>query len=159
MRFDEFFNEVRERELEIEFDRLSDLPPTRLSNEAIFHLPLLAITILMLTKGHSKPVVEVLGQLVGECLERTFVGFRGSAQHLGWSATLRVRTVQALSFLEVAKLVYVEPRTRQISATDLGRSVIGKALADDSDLQSTLQVIHRSYRNIRAEKQHSLDLQ
>jgi len=153
MKFSDFFNQIRVHDIEVAFDYALESPPPRLSNEAMFHLPLIAITILMISKGHVKPAVEEIGQLVGDCFERTFPGFRGSAQHLGWSASLRVRTVQALAFLEQSALVEVEAPARKIVATPLGRAVIDRAVAMGGDLASNLVVVERSYRNIRIERQ------
>lgn len=87
MNYDQFFEEAVKRKL-----RLSALeqPPdfrSTLDNEALFQLPLLAMVILTLAKGSSKPRMSELGQLVGECLERTVAGFKGSSQDIGWSAT------------------------------------------------------------------------
>ncbi|MBD7921879.1 MULTISPECIES: hypothetical protein [Xanthomonas] len=153
MKFADFFNQIRASEIEIEFDYAYESPPPRLSNEAMFHLPLIAITILMIAKGHVKPAVDEIGQLVGDCYEQTFPGFRGSAQHLGWSASLRVRTVQALAFLEHARLVEVDAANKKISATPIGRTVIDHAISAGGDLASNLIVVERSYRNIRIERQ------
>jgi hypothetical protein len=153
MKFSDFFSEIRRNEVEVKFDFVHKSQPARLSNEAMFHLPLIAITILMLSKGHVKPAVDEIGQLIGECYEQTFSGFRGSAQHLGWSASLRVRTVQALAFLEHAKLVDVDGISKKISATSVGRSVIQRAMADGGELASNLVLVERSYRNIRVDRQ------
>lgn len=153
MKFKEFFERVQQEGIELEFEVSTALPPLRLSNEAMFHLPLIAITILMMAKGRAKPSVDQIGQLVGDCYERTFPGFRGSAQNLGWSASLRVRTVQALSFLEQASLVCVESTERRIVATDAGKTVIEKALSIGGDLASNLISVERSYRDMRVEKQ------
>ncbi|MDO5692915.1 MAG: hypothetical protein Q4G70_10605 [Pseudomonadota bacterium] len=122
-----------------------------LSNEALFQLPLLAMTVLALAKSRSKPHLSEIGQLVGECLERTVVGFKGSSQYIGWSANLRIRTVKALTFLEAAGLALVDSRTRDISATPLGRAVYGRALSEESPLALSLRVIELSYQNMRAE--------
>lgn len=159
MNFETFFSEVRKAGLELSFDNPEQTSTPRLSNEALFHLPLLAITILMLAKNKRKPRIDELGQLVGECFERTFVGFKGSSQHLGWSANLRVRTVRALTFLETAGLVTVEGHTKRMGITPSGKTVIAAALAQDSDLTYTLRVVERSYRNISVERQLSLGLE
>jgi hypothetical protein len=156
--YEDFFQEIREKGLELKFDNPGYTPGARLSNEALFHLPLLAITILMLAKGSRKPKIDQIGQLVGECFERTFTGFKGSSQHLGWSATLRVRTVKALTFLETAGLVYIE--NGRIAVTLKGKSVIAAGLeAESTDLAYTLRVVERNYRNISVEKQISLGLE
>lgn len=153
MKINEFFNEVATRQLEVQFDYASGAPVQRLSNEAMFHLPLIAITILMLSKGRVRPFVDEIGQLVGDCYERAFTGFRGSAQHLGWSASLRVRTVQALAFLEQAQLVEVDQIQKKVSVTDLGRDVLELAISSGGELASTLVAVDRSYRDLRIERQ------
>ena len=153
MKAAEFFERIRMEGIEIDFDYRSEAPPARLSNEAMFHLPLIAIAILTMAKGHTKPSVDGIGQLVGDCYEQSFPGFRGSAQHLGWSAALRVRTVQALAFLEQAHLVEIESVTNKIEATSLGRAVVDRAISLGGDLASNLMLVERSYRNIRAERQ------
>jgi hypothetical protein len=156
MNFEAFFEEVRSKNVQLVFDNPFQGPTARLSNEALFHLPLLAITVLLLAKTKRKPRIDELGQLVGECFERTFVGFQGSSQHLGWSANLRVRTVRALTFLETAKLVAVDKSKGRIVATEAGKEVIAAALDSASDLAYTLRVIERSYRNVNVERQISL---
>ncbi|WP_431635287.1 hypothetical protein ACQVBX_15855 [Dyella sp. KULCS107] len=158
MNFLEFFSEIKRTEVEITFDSRHLSPPARLSNEAMFHLPLIAITVLMIAKGRVKPAVDEIGQLIGECFEQTFPGFRGSAQHLGWSASLRVRTVQALTFLEQAGLVEVDGLNKKISATKAGRSVIDRAVAIGGELAANLIAMERSYRNIRISRQLRLGL-
>lgn len=158
MDYETFFEEVRSRDVALHYDGQGESNPPRLSNEALFHLPLLAITILMLAKDKRKPPVDEIGQLVGECLERSFPGFKGSSQHLGWSANLRMRTVRALTFLETAELVDVDQSKRRIGIAESGKAVVKRALTQDSDLAYTLRLIERHYRNISAEKQISLRL-
>lgn len=159
MNFESFFDSVRSEDLELKFDNLESESVQGLANEALFHLPLLALTVLLFSKGRRKPRTEQLGQLVGECFERTFPGFKGSSQHLGWSANLRVRTVRALTFLETAKLVDVGQHDSKIIATRLGQKVIAKALDADSDLAVTLHSINRQYRDISVERQLSIEFE
>jgi hypothetical protein len=158
MNYNDFFNEAKERGVSIELDNPQTYNSHKLSNEALFHLPLLAMTILLLSKSRSKPKIDELGQLVGECFERTFKGFKGSSQYLGWSANLRMRTVKALTFLETASLVEVDTRESKIKVTKTGKQVISKALEGDTDLGYNLQVIEQKYRDIRAEKQISIGI-
>lgn len=158
MNYDEFFQEAKDKRISINFENPDSPVVHRLSNEALFHLPLLAMTILLLSKSRRKPKSEELGQLVGECLERTFDGFKGSSQHLGWSANLRMRTVKALTFLEAADLVKVDNSHSLIKATEKGKKVIKKATEGDTYLSYTLQLIERKYRDIKIEKQISMEL-
>lgn len=153
MNYNEFFNEAEEREVSIDLYNRNDFYPHKLSNEALFHLPLIAMTILLLSKSSRKPKIQQLGQIVGECFERSFVGFKGSSQHLGWSANLRIRTVKALTFLETADLVEVDRQDSRIKATEIGKRVIGQALENETDLSYNLYVIERKYKDIQIERQ------
>ncbi len=158
MNYDEFFEEAEEKKITIRFDNPDSSVTHRLSNEALFHLPLLAMTILLLSKSRRKPKSDEIGQIVGECFERTFSGFKGSSQHLGWSANLRMRTVKALTFLEAADLVRVDKNHSRIFATDNGKKVIEKATESDTDLAYTLKLIERKYRDIKVEEQIAMEL-
>lgn len=158
MNYEQFFEKVRGDGIDLIFDNKSTYEGGLLSNEALFHLPLLALTILMLSKGRRKPKSEQIGQLVGECLEKSLVGFKGSAQHVGWSANLRVRTVRALNFLEISSLAKVDDIKGHIEATELGHKVLNTLFSKDSDLSFTLKVIEQSYRNICVERQIEMEL-
>lgn len=152
MNYEEFFDLAASRGLRVSNDLASNESEVYLSNEALFQLPFLAMVIMVLAKGQRKPVPEELGQLVGECLEKTVAGFKGSPQGIGWSANLRIRTVKALTFLEAANLVLVHPRTRSIALTELGRRIIETVFASDSQLSVHLATVERGYQNISAEK-------
>lgn len=159
MDYEQFFQEASEKEIVLPLDRFSGSAQHRLSNEALFHLPLLAMTILLLSKTRRKPKSDELGQLIGECFERTFSGFKGSSQHLGWSANLRMRTVKALTFLETVGLVEVDRHDSRIKATEFGKKVVSKALDVQSDLGYTLNLIERNYFDLQIEKQIAMDLE
>jgi len=158
MNYDEFFEKVKADDINISFDNKKLSQGGLLSNEALFHLPLLALIILLLSKGRRKPRSEQIGQLVGECLEKSILGFKGSAQHLGWSANLRVRTVKALSFLEISSLVKVNVKKGIIESTEKGNKVINALFEKDTDLSYTLRVVNQSYRNICVENQIEMEL-
>lgn len=152
MNYDQFFEEAAKRKLHLAPpEQPADFRST-LDNEALFQLPLLAMVILTLAKGNSKPRMAELGQLVGECLERTVAGFKGSSQDIGWSANLRIRTVKALTFLERAGLAQVEERTNLVTATPAGRKVLESVVNDDTLLSHAVMALERSHENIRAEK-------
>lgn len=152
MNYEEFFVEAERRQIQ-------PPPPARLAafrssldNEALFHLPLLAMVILTLGKGSSKPKLSELGQLVGECLERTVSGFKGSSQDIGWSANLRIRTVKALTFLERAGFAQIDQRASAVITTSAGRKVVEQVINQDSPLSNALLIVERSFENIRMER-------
>lgn len=152
MNLDDFFNEAERLNVHIQISVTDSVPTHSLSNEALFQLPLLAMTILALSKGNSKPVLSELGQLVGECLERTVAGFKGSSQHIGWSANLRIRTIKALTFLETTQQVKIDEHTRRITATDLGRRIYSGAAKGDSPLAYAMRTIELSHKYILDEE-------
>jgi hypothetical protein len=151
MNYDDFFREAELRSLR-GVPTLATSFHSSLDNEALFQLPLLAMVILTISKGNAKPKLSELGQLVGECLERTVAGFKGSSQDIGWSANLRIRTVKALTFLERVGFAEVDGRTSTVTATSSGREVLGHAMEDESPLADSLLVVERSFENIRAER-------
>lgn len=151
MNLTEFFDEAERMKLRVSVSDTRDPMPHSLSNEALFQIPLLAMAVLAISKSRSKPELPEIGQLVGECLKRTVVGFKGTSQDIGWSANLRIRTIKALTFLEATGLAEIDSRTREISVTALGRQVYEHAIEGETYLSVSLQTIERSYQNIRAE--------
>jgi hypothetical protein len=147
----EFFEEAGKLNIRLSIPSELSIPAHSLSNEALFQLPLLAMTILAITKGTGKPLLPELGQLVGECLERTVAGFKGSSQELGWSGNLRIRTIKALTFLETTGQVTVDKHTRRISATELGKKVYTNATEGENSLAISMKTIELSYQYIRDE--------
>jgi hypothetical protein len=158
MNFNSFFEEAEKTKLQIAIGDGYTFRNHPLDNEALFQLPLISLIILLMAKDRRKPFVKEVGQLVGECLEGTMPAFKGSAQHIGWSANLRVRTVKAMVFLEHAHLVSVENRKGRLHITNLGKKVIEVALNQEDNLASNLSCISRCYRNICVSRQLDLEL-
>ncbi|WP_313034695.1 hypothetical protein [Massilia alkalitolerans] len=152
MNLETFFVEARRRNIVVPSVSTKSERSIRLDNEALFQLPLLSMVILVISKGRGKPSVSEIGQLVGECLERTVSGFKGTSQDIGWSANLRIRTIRALSFLERSKLATVDQSKNVIVASELGRKVVEFACDEDTPLAFALKTIERSYQNIRVER-------
>lgn len=151
MSSENFFKEARRLNTKLSLSADGPAPSHSLDNEALFQLPLLAMTILVMAKSMSKPQLPEVGQLVGECLERTVAGFKGSSQDIGWSGNLRIRTIKALTFLESTGQVVVEVGSRRISATDLGKKVYKGAVDGDNLLALAMKTIELSYQYIRDE--------
>lgn len=154
MSLNQFFDEAERLDLRVDVGAQGMPFAHALSNEALFQLPLLAMAILAMAKSRSKPRLPEVGQLVGECLERTVVGFKGSSQDIGWSANLRIRTIKALTFLEAAALADIDVHSKEVAATALGREVYARAMKEETPLSLSLQIIEMSYQNIRAETQY-----
>lgn len=159
MNFEEFFAEAKRQSVNLDLPSDRAEIPILLSNEALFHLPLLAMIILMMSKGTKKPRSNELGQVVGDCIERTLAGFKGSSQHIDWSANLRIRTIKALAFLELADLVHVDQNSKFIAATEKGKKVVVLATKGDGNLATTLGVVERNFRDMAREQQLRLQAQ
>ena len=151
MNASEFFCEATRLNIRLDLPAELSVPAHSLSNEALFQLPLLSMTILAITKGTAKPLLPEIGQLVGECLQRTVAGFKGSSQDIGWSGNLRIRTIKALTFLEATNQITVDQQTRRISATELGKKVYQSAIAGESLLAMSMKTIELSYQYMRDE--------
>lgn len=158
MDYEIFFNQLEESELRVDLEHSVDDRIQLLDNEALFQLPLISLIVLLMAKDRRKPFVSEIGQMVGESIEASMPGFKGSSQHLGWSANLRVRTVKALSFLEYGDMIEIPNRKGRIKVTNLGKKVINSALQKDDNLSYNLSVIARSYRNICVSKQLEMEL-
>lgn len=158
MNFEEFFSSVQESNVVLNID--SDFSTARfLNNEALFQLPLIALIILLMAKDRRKPRISEIGQLVGESIEASMPGFKGSSQNIGWSANLRIRTVKAIGFLELTNLVVVDNLKSRIKITGLGKKVIERALGRNDDLSLGLVHAARAYRNICVARQLDLELE
>ncbi len=157
MNFEKMLKSVRKKDIKITTINNAS-KEILLNNEALFQLPFLSIVILLLSKNRKKPQVDSLGQLIGECLELSMKGFKGSSQHLGLSANLRIRTITALNFLEISNLITIDNKKQKIISTDLGKKVIDYTLSKENDLAYTLNVINRKYRDINTEKKIELEL-
>jgi hypothetical protein len=158
MNFDKFFEEVESSVSDITLEQNRTECDHFLNNEALFQLPLISLIILIMAKDRRKPLVAEIGQLVGESIESSLVGFKGSAQHIGWSANLRVRTVKAISFLELAELIVIENRKGNLKITELGKKVINKAMLNNNNLAYNLAHLAQSYRNICVSKKLGMEL-
>jgi hypothetical protein len=159
MNFEKFFERTSLNDTKISYEEKHTQKHHLLNNEALFQLPLISLIVLLMAKDRRKPKVSEIGQLVGECIENSIPGFKGSAQHVGWSANLRVRSVKAISFLEITKLIEVNNRKGKIQISELGKKVIEKAQSKEDDLACQLSEIARAYRNICVSKQLDLELE
>ena len=84
-------------------DTSSGIPHTLApeSVDALFHLPVLALTIM--TAARHKPFETVaLGRTVARMLVERFTALRDTPRTLERSVTMRRRAVEALVFLEMA---------------------------------------------------------
>lgn len=102
--------------------------------DALFHLPLLALAIMVIARRKPYQTVS-LGTAVARLLVERFTALREAPSALERSVTLRRRCVDALVFLESAGLVSVsQDPLRTITLTADGKARFDRARRSDGDL-------------------------
>lgn len=128
---------------------------TPLENDALFHLPFIAMAILGLCRDRKFAVTSGnIGGLIGAVFERNFPAFKNSNQMLAWSANLRARTSRAQVFLEQAKLI--ENKSDGLHLTDEGRNLINQVHGESSSLGLAIRGVCRNFRDLSEEQQLTL---
>lgn len=130
----QFLEESKKTNFKFSFSENIKLNYEPLTNDALFHIPLISVAILVLVK-ESKLGVNTgeVGRLVGIIIEETIPGFKSSTQLLGWSSTLRHRTAEAIAFLEQFSFISISSE-RVILATDDGSKFILRLRKEESDI-------------------------
>ena len=120
--------------------------------DALFHLPLLALAIMTITR--SKPFRTVnLGSFVAALLVEHFYALRQRAHTLEASLTLRRRCVNALVLLETVGLVTVtRDRKRIIELTPDGKARLDKARMAEGDLGVLIRGLRASHSRATARR-------
>jgi hypothetical protein len=124
-------------------DAVQVRPPEKA--DALFHLPLLALAIMVIAR-HASFRTVALGRMVAVLLVEHFSALRTSPHGLETSVTLRRRCADALAFLEAAGLTVVTDDTlRYVSLTPSGKSHLELALRDTTDLGMFVRQMRRSH--------------
>ncbi len=101
--------------------------------DALFHLPLLSLCILIIAKLGTLSTAE-MGRRVAHLLIEHFRSLQ-NVDTLEWSMTLRRRCAEALAFLEATRLVHVhDGDVRKITLTAEGKEALSRGLRDESDI-------------------------
>lgn len=144
--FESFVQKAVAAHVQLPFEQDSDLSTRR--PDALFHLPLIALTILTISAARRDgvPTAEV-GTWAALTIQRTFNGLHVSAQRLRFSVVLRKRCAEALVFLEGAGLGTVTGTgTRIIHASATGKDLLRKLATDpESDAGVLVRGLTRSY--------------
>tara|TARA_R110002096_G_scaffold436021_1_gene665244 strand:- start:117102 stop:117569 length:468 start_codon:yes stop_codon:yes gene_type:complete len=116
--------------------------------DALFHLPILALSLLVVVSAKARAVhTAELSSWTGALLSQHFGGLRVAARKLEWSVTLRARCADALVFLEEAEFVDVVGERRRIEATQKGKDFIQKAKRDTGEVGILIRaLIHAEIR-------------
>jgi hypothetical protein len=116
--------------------------------DALFHLPLLALVMMVIGTQATLSTV-LLGRKVAWLLVEHFGALRRSPHGLETSLTLRRRCADALAYLEAAKLVNVSNNeAREITLTQVGKDRLKVASRDTSDLGTLIRQLRISQRRV-----------
>lgn len=149
----EFLASSKDSDFDFKLTSRSEIKRSPLENDALFHLPFIAMAILAICRDKKfEPKTGSIGQIMGVVFERTFVAFKSSNQMLSWSANLRARIAKAIVFLESAKLADVS-EDKQIMSTEIGKKLINKIFLEETPLGIAIRGVGRNYRDLMEEKQ------
>lgn len=128
--FDSFVSRASSAQIHLKLEEAPD--PSARRPDALFHLPLLALTVLAIVSSSREGVpTSEIGTWVALTIQRAFTGLDLSPQRLRYSVVLRKRCADALVFLEGASLTEVTRGSiRVVKSTQEGRKVVRKAAAE-----------------------------
>ncbi len=130
----QFLVESKKTDFKFSFSEKIKVNYEPLTNDALFHIPLISVAVLVLAKEAKEGVnTGEIGRLVGVIIEETIPGFKSSSQYLGWSSTLRHRTAEAVAFLEQFSFILVSAE-RVISVTAEGSKFVLNLRKEQSDI-------------------------
>lgn len=154
---DEFAIEARAAGLHLRIDPKHLDRVARLGNEGLFHVPLLALCILIVSHGKKGELCTAdLAAWTGATLGNHFSGIQAARRKLEWSLQHRRRCADALMFLENAGLVTVsEAHMRTVRCTEAGYELVRKLLHLGAETGAFCRSLERSYRIV---EHHGLQL-
>lgn len=121
MNIDDFAKQLAHSDVRISISSQIDSKRIPATDDALFHLPLLSLAILVLA-SRKDFTTAVVGNWVTRLLAEQFVALRRTSGALHSSLTLRRRSADALAYLEAVGLVVISnDHIRSIGLTELGK--------------------------------------
>lgn len=156
-RLDEFAEEARKvgLQLRVDTDHLDRV--ARLASDGLFHVPLLAFCILVITRARKGGLETAdLAAWTGAALGHHFSSIQAAHRKLEWSIQHRKRCADALVFLENVALVIVEEKpSRTVRCTTGGLDVVRKLLRRPDEVGVLARGLDRAHRAV---EHHGLEL-
>lgn len=121
------------------------------TSDALFHAPLLALTILVICRARREGLVttDLTTWTLGTLVKHSEV-LRIKRATIQWSVPLRTRCVEALMFLESAGMVTVhEVPARTVFMSSLGHEFLRKLEGDASETGVLVRELERAERGAR----------
>jgi hypothetical protein len=146
----EFAIQARNAGLHLHIDAQHLDRVARLGNEGLFHVPLLALCILIVSQGKRGELCTAdLAAWTGATLGNQFSGIDAARRKLEWSFQHRRRCADALVFLENVGLVTVsEGQGRTVRCTDNGYDFVRRLLHQADETGVFCRSLERSYRTV-----------
>jgi hypothetical protein len=122
----------------------------RRSDEALFHVPLLALCILVVAHGKTDALrVPDLSVWVSATLASHFSGIKDAGPRLKWSIPLRRRCADALVFLEIVGLVVVDQgHGRTVRVSGDGAAFLRKQRVRTDEVGVLVRGLDRSHHGV-----------
>ena len=120
------------------------------AGDGLFHIPLLALTILIVARGRKGgiPTADV-GTWTLTTLTKHFESLKLSRHRIRWSVPLRRRCADALVFLENVGLIAVkEAPSRTLHMSLNGRTFIAKASRTGDELGLLVRQLDRAHKAV-----------
>ena len=148
--FDEFAQEAQRIDLRLRVDpeRLDEI--AKLSGEGLFHVPILALCILLIARAKKKSLATAdVAVWTAAMLSRHFSRLRAVRSKMEWSVPHRKRCADALMFLESAQLIRVEDGSpRYVECTPNGLAFLRDVLSRTDEIGFLGKRLERSYRGL-----------
>lgn len=114
--------------------------------ESLFHVPLLALTLLVIIAGDRNGTrIGLLSAWASGVLSERTAAAGPSFQRFEWSVLLRTRCADALVFLEVAGLAATQRKAGAVTATPEGHAFLRRARGELGELGQLLRDLERAY--------------
>jgi hypothetical protein len=151
MNIDEFLEQVSSTDIRLSTGKAeAPTPCAPETMDALFHIPLLAIAIMVIARKESFRTA-VLGTRVAMLLVEQFAALRRMPHGLGTSLTLRRRCAEALAFLESAGMVSIsQTGERNVSLAQTGKEHVDRGSRDNGDLGLLVRQLRINQERVRA---------
>jgi hypothetical protein len=132
--------------LRVNPERIGEI--ARLTGDGLFHVPLLALCILLIARAKKKSLATAdVAVWTAATLGRHFSRLQGVRTKMEWSVPHRKRCADALVFLEGAQLIRVEDGlSRYIECTPIGLAFLRDLLSKTDETGLFGKRLERSYR-------------
>lgn len=149
--YDELLAEAARTGVQLELPRETSIKArAQQFADTVFHTPIIALTILVVTFSEKNFFTSELSRWSGNVLAQLCYGSTKAASKLEWSIVLHARCAEALVFLENAGFVGVSSDDKRIQITQTGRDFLRSGFKDEDQLGRLLRDMLKAHSFVRA---------